>query len=411
MLSLQTKLDSALRQNPSYPVARNTHKEIVDRLRDLEVSADLDAVTIYMRNENWSRAGDLLNDLRERAGSKTSGIIHLLLDWCLLLIDAQFDATPAAITDAINLLFEYKPDKAANMLMLDETASGALLWRMAERISSHFADILLLQPNMNRLENAVAQLGADNIPVDEATAILQSINRALDRTSNMAKPGAADLRDIYGEVVDSISLLNTNLQTLSLQHEFSESRLPLNALTRALNAAMALADNMHVIGKQAANNPRDALTALDASRAIDPRNPVWDQIEDFLGLLYEILQTSQTYVPAVDGSDLAQWLHDKLDELAPFSKHLFDEMLTVMLDNLQKAEQAWASYRDVIVAGNKADAVSVLGIAAESVATLSPTLSSWFSQLRTIIDGAEYVERHSVPGSPWPNAGGWLVRL
>ena len=398
LLGLQTQLESALRQNPAYPVARNTHQEIVDRLRDLEVSADLDAAAIYMGNENWSRAGDLLNDLRERAGSKTSGIIHLLLDWCLLLIDAQLESTPAAITEAINLLFEYKPDKAASALMLDEAASAALHWRMAERVSSHFPDILLLRPNLNRLENAVDQIGADNIPIHEATTILQSINRALDRTANMAKPGAADLRDIYGEVVDSISSLNANLQTLSLQHEFSESRLPLNALTRALNAAMALADNMHVIGKQAANNPRDALAALDASRAIDPRNPVWDQIEDFLGLLYEVLQASQTYVPAVDGSDLAQWLEDKYDELAPFSKHLFDEMLIEILNNLKKTEAAWTSYREVVVAGNKIEAVNALALAADSVATLSPTLSSWFNQLRAIIDGAEYVERHSVPG-------------
>ena len=398
LLGLQTQLESALRQNPAYPVARNTHKEIVDRLRDLEVSADLDAAAIYMGNENWSRAGDLLNDLRERAGSKTSGIIHLMLDWCLLLIDAQLESTPAAITEAINLLFEYKPDKAASALMLDEAASAALHWRMAERISSHFPDILLLRPNLNRLENAVDHIGADNIPIHEATTILQSINRALDRTANMAKPSAADLRDIYGEVVDSISSLNANLQTLSLQHEFSESRLPLNALTRALNAAMALADNMHVIGKQAANNPRDALSALDASRAIDPRNPVWDQIEDFLSLLYEVLQTSQTYVPAVDGSDLAQWLEDKYEELAPFAKHLFDEMLIEMLDNLKKTAAAWTSYREVVVAGNKTEAVNALALAAERVATLSPTLSSWFNQLRTIIDGAEYVERHSVPG-------------
>ena len=79
---------------------------------------------------------------------------------------------------------------------------------------------------------------------------------------------------------------------------------------------MALADNMHVIGKRAANNPRDALAALDASRAIDPPNPIWDRIEDFLGLLYEVLQASQTYVPAADGSDLEEWLREKYRETA-----------------------------------------------------------------------------------------------
>ena len=162
-------------------------------------------------------------------------------------------------------------------------------------------------------------MGADGIPIDEAGNILAAVNRALDQVEQMRQPGANQLRDIYRAVVESLSALNANLQTLSLQHEFSESRLPLNALTRALNAAMALADNMHVIGKGAANNPRDALAALDASRAIDPTVNVWDKIEDFLGLLYEILQNSQTYAPAADGSDLEKWLAKTHGELSPFA--------------------------------------------------------------------------------------------
>ena len=401
LIALQTRVESALKQNPAYPVARATYQETVNRLRDLEVSADLDAVRIYMENNNWPRAADLLNELRERAGTKTRGIVHLLLDWCILLMDARLESFPPAIADSRALLFEYKPDKAANTLLLrppDDERAGAIQWRMAERISSHFPDVLLLRPNLQRLDNAVRQLEAEGIPVDEARTILQAINRSLDETAQMEKLRADLLRDIYREVVDSITALNAILQTLSLQHEFSERRLPLNALTRALNAAMALADNMHVIGKQAANNPRDALTAVDASRAIDPPNPVWDQIEDFLSHLYEILQTSQTYVPAVDGSDLADWLKAKQNELLPFSEQLFDEMLSEMLDGIHVADQAWQRYREVIVAGNKTAALQSLEKAAQTVATISPALSNWFKQLRTVVENAQYVERHSVPG-------------
>lgn len=401
LVALQTRVESALKQNPAYPVARATYQDTVNRLRDLEVSADLDAVRIYMENNNWPRAADLLNELRERAGTKTSGIVHLLLDWCILLMDARLEAFPPAIADSRALLFEYKPDKAANTLLLrppDDERVGAIQWRMAERISSHFPDVLLLRPNLRRLDNAVRQLEAEGIPVDEARTILQAINRSLDETAQMEKLRADLLRDIYREVVDSITALNAILQTLSLQHEFSERRLPLNALTRALNAAMALADNMHVIGKQAANNPRDALTAVDASRAIDPPNPVWDQIEDFLSHLYEILQTSQTYVPAVDGADLADWLKAKQNELLPFSEQLFDEMLSEMLDGIHIADQAWQRYREVIVAGNKTAALQSLEKAAQTVATISPALSNWFKQLRTVVESAQYVERHSVPG-------------
>lgn len=401
LLALQSNLGTALRQNPAYPAARKANQEIVDRLRDLEVSADLDAVKIYMRGVHWASAAELLAELRERAGSKTGALVHLLLDWCLILLESQPAPVPQDLSQAIALLFDYRADKAANLLLVgewDEEATRVLQWRMAERVTSRFPDIMLLQPNLFRLEAAIQQLKVEGIPVDEAQGILSGIQRAQRQMAQLDDPGAGALRDSYREMVDNLSQLNANLQTLSLQHEFSERRLPLNALTRALNAAMALADNMHVIGKQAANNPRDALTALDASRAIDPPNPVWDKIEDFLSLLYEILQNSQTYVPAADGSDLEKWLLAKRDELAPFAGQLFDEMLSEMLQGMSTAQTAWKRYRDVIVAGDRAEATGALEAAAKTVSTISPTLSSWFNELRTVVENAGYVERHSVPG-------------
>lgn len=399
--SLQTNLQLALRQNPAYPAARNAHQEIVDRMRDLEVAADLDAARIYMRSHNWASAADLLSELRGRAGSKTAGLARLLLDWCLMLADSQLERAPASISEASALLFEYKADKAANILLLDEgdnEAQRRLQLRLAERVSSHFPDVLLLRPNLYRLESAIQQLEAEGIPIEEPRGILLLINQSLAEDSRLDAPGAGQLRDSFREVVESLSALNASLQTLSLQHEFSERRLPLNALTRALNAAMALADNMHVVGKSAANNPRDALSAIDASRAIDPANPAWDKIEDFLSLLYEILQNSQTYMPAADGSDLESWLDAAHEELLPFAEQLFDEMLTEMLLGLAASQEAWGRYRDVIVAGDKTEAAGALTRASEAVSTLSPTLSSWFKQLASIVENANYVERHSVPG-------------
>ncbi len=401
LLALQANLGTALRQNPAYPAARNTNQEIIDRLRDLEVSADLDAVKIYMQGAHWASAAELLTELRERAGSKTGALVRLLLDWCLILMERQPAPVTPEVAQSIAMLFDYRADKASNLLLAgepDDEESRVMQWRLAERLTSHFPDVMLLQPNLFRLESAIQQLKVEGIPVDEAQGVLRSIQRGQQRVAQMQDPRAGALRDSYREMVDNLSQLNANLQTLSLQHEFSERRLPLNALTRALNAAMALADNMHVIGKQAANNPRDALTALDASRAIDPPNPVWDKIEDFLSLLYEILQNSQTYVPAADGSDLEKWLQAKHEELTPFADQLFDKMLGEMMEGVATAQRAWQRYRDVIVAGDRAEATGALEKAAETVGAISPTLSSWFNELRTVVDQALYVERHSVPG-------------
>lgn len=401
LMTLQTQIEPALKQSPGFPPAVATYNDINNRLRDLAVSADLDAVRIYMENSNWSRAADLLSELRERAGTQTEGIVRLLLDSCILLMDSQLTGVPRAILEAINYIFESQPGKAAHALLLNDPGDDdarIVQWRIAERISSHFPDVLLLRPNLYRLDNAVRQLAADGIPVKEPRAILSQINKTLDDTARMDSPSAGLLRDKYREVVDNITSLNTILQTLSLQHEFSERRLPLNALTRALNAAMALADNMHVIGKQAAASPRDALSALDSNRAIDPPNPIWNQIEDLLSHLYEILQSCQTYVPSADGSDLEMWLSTKQSELTPFTEQLFDEMLVEMIEGVQFADKAWARYRDVVILGDKNTAINVLHDASEAVTTISPTLSGWFNQLRSVINGAQYIERHSVPG-------------
>ncbi len=401
LLALQANLGAALRQNPAYPAARAAGQDIVDRLRDLEVSADLDAVKIYLQSDNWARAAELLSELRDRAGSKTAGLVRLLLDWCLLLADSPLSSAPPGLAQATGLLFDYRADKAANTLLLSDTdddAVRALCLQLAERVSAHFPAVLLLQPNLRRLDAALRQLEADGIPVDEARDILAAVRRSLESALQLPKPGAGAMRDIYGDVVDSLSALHANLQALSLQHEFSERRLPLNALARALNAAKALADNMRVIGKQAAGNPREALAALDASRAIDPPNPVWDTIEDSLSLLYELLKSSQTFVPAADGSDVESWLSERRDDLSPFAGMLFDDSLTAMLDGLESAGAAWARYRDVVIAGDKTEAVRVLTDAGSAVSAISPTLSNWFNQLRSVVENANYVERHSVPG-------------
>jgi hypothetical protein len=113
-----------------------------------------------------------------------------------------------------------------------------------------------------------------------------------------------ELRDGYRSVVDALTALSTLLENIQQQHNLPDRRLPMSAQERASYAAMALADNMHVIGKQATSSPRDAVQALDASRAIDPMNASWELVQKLLDSLYELLGTYQTYVPAADGSDL-----------------------------------------------------------------------------------------------------------
>ena len=398
---LLTSLEPALAADPGFPQARRAHHEITNRLRDLDVSADLDAVRIYMESGNWSRAADLLNELRSKSGTQTSGMVVLLLDCSTLLQEYDIRPVPPAIMDAVVMIFEGHFVHAANTLLTRDTPSDEvrkLQWLLAERISSRIPEVLLLRPNLYRLDLALSNIADDGVNISDARAVLAEISAMLDALPQQASTYLTRLRDGYRELVDQLTKLNKLLSTAVIQHDLAHDLMPLTPLDRAINAAMALADNMHVIGKQAATSPRDAMVALDSSRAIDPTNPLWDELEDMLAQLYERLQTYQTYVPVADGSDLEGWLNGVRRALLPYQERLFDDMLIGMVRGLETAQHAWADYAVCVVHGDRAGAVGRLNEAAKAVDVLSPTLSGWLQQLEGVIQSALYVERHAIYG-------------
>jgi hypothetical protein len=401
LYGLLDTLQPALAMDPGYPQARQAEQEIMARMHDLEVAADLDAARIYLESANWSRAVHLLDELRQKARGDLAALVHLLLDSAMMLLDANLQPTSPAVLDAMVLIFEGQAAQAAHVLLTENVENEntrKLQWLLAERISAHVPEVLLLRPNLYRLETALAQLAAEGLIVTEPRALLAEINATLESMPASNTVTLMELRDAYRSVVDAVTALGTLLETIHVQHNVSERKLPLAAQERALNATMALADNMHVIGKQATTSPRDALQALDGSRVIDPMNASWDLIALLLDGLYELLGTYQTYVPSADGSDLEAWLVSSRQDLQPFAERLFDEMLVGMIEGLEIASQSWASYANDTIQGNRISAITALALAIDAVGTVSPTLAGWLNQLRTVVTNAHYIERHALYG-------------
>jgi len=400
LTGLVKALEPALAMDPGYPPARQVYQEVVNRQGDLEVAADLDAARIYLESGAWSRAIPILDDLRPRARGALAALIGLLSDWARLLIDADASSTPT-IDTAIAQLFDGDLMNAAQRLLTEtppDADSGALYLLLAERISAHSPDILLLRPNLFRLDSALAQLDAEGVAVTEPRAFLRDITRDLDA---LASGGASSLiaqRDGYRALVDQMTALNKFLGTVRTQHQLANRRLPLSSLDRAINATMALADNMHIIGKQATGSPRDALAALDGSRAIDPTNRAWDGVRRLLDRLYELLGSYQTYVPIADGGDLAGWFNDARSDLAPFVERLFDEVLVGMTLGLKLASAAWEQYADAAIQGDRVGAITALTTTLDAISTVAPALAVWLNQLRSLVSNASYVERHALYG-------------
>jgi hypothetical protein len=405
--ALLRTLEPVLLADPGFPAARQAEAEVQARLSDLQVAADLDAARIYLDSANWGRAMAVLDELRPRARGDTAMLIGLLYDWSALLLDNDVRASgPLAVTPAMRqsfgLAFTSQFAEAARVLltiMPEVERARAVQVLMAERITAHVPDVLLLRPSLYRLEVALAALAAQEHAVAEPRAFLAEINRALFALADPADVSLITLRDGYRAVVDRLTALGSLLDSLQGQHQFTSQQLPQNALVRATNAAMALADNMHVIGKQATGSPRAALEALDHSRLIAPGLPAWDQTEALLNSLYERLETFQSYIPAADGSDVAEWIDTSLSELEPYAARLFDEALDTMIGGLNVASAAWETYADAVIAGGRADTVSALLSATDGVSMVSPSFSHWLNQLRIVVADAAYVERHALFGA------------
>jgi hypothetical protein len=401
---LQGLLDTltpALAMDPGHPAARAAQGEITARMRDLEVGADLDAARIYLESGSWARAVDLLDELRGQARAEMRALVDLLLESARLLLDAHLQPVPQTIFNAIHLIFERQNSQAAYLLVTVHSADDhafATQWLLAERIAAHTPDLLLLRPNLYRLDIALAALASEGFPVSEPRAIIAEINALLDGLATSAPISLINLRDCYRAIVDHLTALSTLLDTLNTGRGLPDRTLPLSSLERALNAAMALADNMHVVGRQATGSPHDALHALDSSQAIDPTSPAWEAVSRMLDGLYELLGSYQTYVPAADGSDLEGWLVSTRQDLLPFQERLFDEMLVGMIDGLDIASRSWAAYGEATLQGDRIGAITALTDAINGVDTISPTLAGWLNQVRTIVTNAQYIERHAIYG-------------
>ena len=217
--------------DPGYPPAGELDAEIQMRLQEIEIAADLDAIHIYMENGNLSRSVELLGALRKKAQGPTAILISLLFDMAVILMDSRVAALSSAMRDAIDLIFDNKPEQAAHILLvqdIEDQDTQRLQWLLAEIISAHYSDVHLLRPNLYRLETALAALAEEGVPVTEPQAVLNEIKTTLDAISESTS--IAQLRDDYRTVVNGVSALQTLLDAVNAGRNLPDRKLPLTTL-------------------------------------------------------------------------------------------------------------------------------------------------------------------------------------
>ena len=93
---------------------------------------------------------------------------------------------------------------------------AAAQWLLAERISAHTPDILLLRPNLYRLEVALANLAAEGVHRHRAArGAGRNQQRRWMRIAGFNTVSLIELRDGYRLVVDGMTALDTLLETVN----------------------------------------------------------------------------------------------------------------------------------------------------------------------------------------------------
>ena len=397
---LMQTLAPALAADPGYPQSRELQKTIEARLQDIAIAADLDAIRIYMETGNWQRSAELLSELRPRAEGQNSRLVRLLGDMARLLQDAQREDIPPLVQDSIALLFDGQATEAAQELVARHASEQdfELQHMLAERISAHYPDVQLLQPNLLRVRLAMGDLAYSGQPVSEPQVVLDEVMALLQGINANPRQAPGAMQERYEQVCEGLESLQTLLDSQSGGQPLPGGEGLGGALQRALMASRSLARNLQIIGSRAASSPREATSALASCQVIDPVNSAWALLQRRLDALYEFLGSCQTWVPLADGSGLDNWLRDTRSDLNPFLEFLIDPLLNDMVSGLDVATRAWDNYALATLQGNRASALEALTQASEAVQTLSPTLASWFIQLRSVVAGARYVERHALFG-------------
>ena len=152
-----------------------------------------------------NRAVELLKELLEKAGIRTTNLIQLLLDICFLILDSDLNYTPSIVLDTVNLIFEDHATQAATALMKTHTANTQekhVQWYIAERISAYIPDILLLRPNVLRVQDALRQLAQEGIDVLEPQALISELEKTFASIETAEVANLRNLRDSYRSVVD-----------------------------------------------------------------------------------------------------------------------------------------------------------------------------------------------------------------
>ncbi|HVO44312.1 MAG TPA: hypothetical protein VMT34_16920, partial [Aggregatilineales bacterium] len=341
---------ATLQSDPGYPPAHALLAEIEHRIQELTIQGDLDAVRIYMESANMNRATALLADLRTRISGKQPLLDYL--EYVCRELDGQA-GIPAGLSPALEALLKGDAGEAGRCLVVTPEPRPTIRMQqllLAEQLTLMMPGVTLLRPHLARLESLYP-------------------SRAVKVTAPVGA-GIGPLKLVYERVVESLS------------------DIPDEPAERARKAAEDIVDLLDVVSENAISDPGRAAGALRHAEGIDPGNPAFSALNDYLNGLHTALDILRHVTP--DADTIVGFMNRARTELGAYD--LNDRQFAAILQGVGSASAAWAVAGDCIALGGRRPAAEACRAAAEAIRPLNPGAARWFADYAKRVEEASHVE-------------------
>jgi hypothetical protein len=371
--ALDQALDPAWALDPYHPPLVELRGDIRRRLQHLAVQADFDAVRIYLEAANWGRAMRLMEDLRPQADPQTALALNFLIEAAGQFQASQQRALPPDFERVTESLLNGQPGPAAQALMtlsVTDARFGGDALLLADRLGALWPEVILLRPPLARLQQ---DLGPDGAFIGEW---LGAVDQAYP-------PALAPYIERYGRLA---------IQLSDIEHELPA---PLQGpLERAQIAAQHIVAALRQAGNTVYGQAAQAQSSLALARQIDPANPHWAALSNYLGQVPGAVESLAAFRPQADGSDLVAWTQAARGHLTAWGD-ISDPAFKDIGARLQVLEAAWGQLQNMLLLGSKAPAAELLSQSAMQIRAYNPAVADWLESSARTIREARESERYS----------------
>ncbi|MEP7284499.1 MAG: hypothetical protein ABI947_01870 [Chloroflexota bacterium] len=404
---LQTVRDTLLQvlaADPGYPPARALLTQIDTRLAQLTIQDNLHAIRVYMLSGNMGRALTVLGDLKTQLGNAQQPVLDFLSDAATQMQAEPIVPLAGGFSEALDALLQGDPQTAGRILITTYDARPAAhdqqYW-LAEKLSLHIPEVLLLQPPLIQLQNLLADKPD---LLERVRSIIGRLDLArLDKTAVTAQA----VRGVYQDTVKALTTIISSLDSID-----GDSGDALIAATgqRTRYAAEQILNWLDVALRNAYSDPARAADALGRAEAIDPANNSFETLRHKFDIFHDELSALQAETPTGDSSDILQFLADAQAQLTPYSNNLMeaDQRFQEMFHGLDDTISAWNRVGEAVALGGRRTALEACQQAAEAVRPFNQAIAVWFDEYAHQIEQAPRVE-HLSPNAAFGTAlqEGW----